>query len=194
MKLLKDILLPSIKLLLIMTLLTGFIYPGIITLTADMLFRDKAGGSILKKDGVATGSELIGQKFDSNKYFHSRPSANNYNALLSGGSNYGPLNPLLQEKTSLAKDAFIDANYLSHIDSVPPEMITASASGLDPHITPEAAILQIDRIIHNRYPDTLNRAKIIELIRNMTEPRQFYILGEPRINVFVLNLRLDSIK
>lgn len=194
MNLLKNIFLPAIRLLIIMTLLTGLIYPGVVTILARVLYHNESAGSLIVRGDQIIGSALIGQNFDSRKYFHSRPSATNYNTLPSGGSNLGPLNPSLLEKVSINKTLFMESDTTGNNSVVPAEMITASASGLDPHISPETALMQVNRIVDERGLDENGRKEVISLINKLTEERQFYVLGEPRINVFVLNLKLDSIK
>jgi len=180
--------------LLMATLLTGIIYPVVVTVFANLLFREKATGSLIRSNGLTIGSELIGQSFDSLKYFWSRPSSAEYNPMSSGGSNLGPLNPILRDEISKRRESFILKNYLNPDHKIPSEMIFASGSGLDPHISPEAALLQFKRVAKERGFDAEMESRLAEIIQNLTEDRQFFIFGEPRINVFQLNLMTDSLK
>jgi potassium-transporting ATPase KdpC subunit len=177
-----------------MIILTGIVYPVLITVITSEFFNKKAQGSLIKRNGTIIGSELIGQNFDSNKYFWSRPSYNNYNPLPSGGSNLGLLNPRLTETILQRKNAFLQANKIEGDLNIPDEMVTASASGLDPHISSAAALLQVSRVAQARGMDKIGQDKLVTLINDLMEDRQFSILGEPRINVFLLNLKIDSLK
>jgi len=180
--------------LLMATLLTGIIYPVVVTVFANLLFREKATGSLIRSNGLNIGSELIGQNFDSLKYFWSRPSSVEYNPMPSGGSNLGPLNPRLREEITKRRDSLILKNYLKPEHNIPSEMIFASGSGLDPHISPEAALQQLKRVAKERGFDPAMESKLSVIIQNLTEGRQFFIFGEPRINVIQLNLMTDSLK
>jgi len=184
----------GLRFLVLMIILTGIVYPGLITVIASIIFPDEAQGSLVTRNGVIIGSKLIGQNFDSQKYFWSRPSFNNYNPLPSGASNLGLLNPLLLNKVIQKEKIFLQANKIKEDLNIPPEMVTASASGLDPHISPTAAMLQINRIVEAREMDKVWQDKLVNLVYDLTENRQFSLLGEPRINVFLLNLKLDSLK
>jgi K+-transporting ATPase ATPase C chain len=145
------------------------------------------------KDGKIIGSELIGQKFDSTIYFWSRPSAIGYNPVPSGASNYGPTSDTLKKLVTARRNLFAKINSVIDPLSVPKEMVFASASGLDPHISPEAALLQVDRIAKARQFDNNKKELLIKHIKNMTQEPQFLILGESRINVLNLNLDLNSL-
>jgi K+-transporting ATPase ATPase C chain len=184
----------GLKFLVLMIILTGVIYPGLVTGITSIFFPNKAQGSLVKRNGVIIGSKLIGQNFDSQKYFWSRPSFNNYNPLPSGASNLGLLNPLLINKVIQKEKIFLQVNEMKEDLNIPPEMVTASASGLDPHISPTAALLQISRIAQARSMDKVEQEKLVNLVDDLTENRQFSLLGEPRINVFLLNLKIDSLK
>ena len=184
----------GLRFLVLMIILTGLVYPVLVTVITSVFSPNEANGSLVKRDGVIIGSKLIGQNFDSQKYFWSRPSFNNYNPLPSGASNLGPLNPLLIKKINENEKDFAQANKINEDVNIPPEMLTASASGLDPHISPAAAFLQISRISEARGMDKAEQDKLIELVNDLTENRQFSFLGEPRINVFLLNLKIDSLK
>jgi K+-transporting ATPase ATPase C chain len=178
--------------LLLFTLLTGAVYPALVATLAQLLFSDQANGSLLKdKEGQPVGSALIGQTFTNPKYFWSRPSATSpysYNASASSGSNLGPTNPALTD----AVKARIQA--LKEVDpdnkaQVPVDLITASGSGLDPHISLAAADYQSKRIAKLR---KISEAKVRDLIAANTEDRQWAVFGEPRVNVLKLNLALDQ--
>lgn len=177
-----------------MIILTGIAYPAVVTIITNLIFNLKAQGSLVERDGHVIGSKLIGQKFYSQKYFWSRPSAVNYNPLPSGASNLGIINPLLLNKINQSMLIFLQSTNMKEVNNIPPEMVTASASGLDPHISPEAALLQVNRVAQARGMDEEGRDQIVNLINNMTEKRQFSLFGEPRINVFLLNLNVDSLK
>ncbi len=172
--------------LLLMTVFTGLIYTMFITGISQLFFREKANGSIIQH----VGSELIGQKFTSDKYFWSRPSATDYNPLPSGGSNLGMTSKALQNNALANTSNFRAKNELSESTIVPNEMIFSSASGLDPHISVQSANLQVKRIAKAR---NINESAIVQLIANLKENRQFLFLGEERINVLLLNLELDKI-
>ena len=183
----------SIKFLFLMTILTGFIYPLLINGVAQLAFYSKANGSLIIKNGKIVGSQLIGQKFDSSVYFWSRPSAIGYNPIPSGASNYGPTSDTLRRQVTARRALFAKMNSLKEPLSTPIEMAFASGSGLDPHISPQAAMMQVDRVAIARHFDTIQKEKLIEKIRILTEDPQFFFLGKQRINVLVLNLELDKI-
>jgi K+-transporting ATPase ATPase C chain len=159
----------AIKLLIIMTVLTGIIYPVFITAISWMFFNHQANGSLIISDGTIIGSELIGQKFDSAAFFWSRPSAIDYNPLPSGGSNLGPTSDKLKNLVEDRKTSFIQDNMLDAEVSVPPEMVFTSASGLDPHISPEAALMQVERICLARNFPTSEKEKLLEIITRKTD-------------------------
>jgi K+-transporting ATPase ATPase C chain len=184
----------AIKFLLVMTVLTGAIYPFFITGVAQLAFPAKANGSLIMKDGKIIGSELIGQKFDSSIYFWSRPSAIDYNPIPSGASNFGPTSDKLKKQVEERRKLFATINSIADTSTIPKEMLFASASGLDPHISPEAALLQLKRVAMARNLNETQKQKVDQLIKNKTQGPQFFLFGEPRINVFELNLALDSIK
>lgn len=181
----------SIKIFIFFTLLTGVIYPVLITGIAQVIFPFKANGSLVIKDNKAIGSVLIGQNSDSSIYFSTRPSAVSYNLLPSGGSNYGLTSLRLKNLVTERKKKFIAFNHLDTLSVIPSEMLFASGSGLDPHISPEAALLQVDRIVKERRFTATQQIELINLIKNLTEDPQFHLLGQKRINVFLLNLNLD---
>lgn len=179
----------SLAMTLILTLLTGVVYPATITLLARIIFPARAEGSLLQADGRLVGSEWIGQPFLRPEYFWGRPSATAgqaYNATASGGSNLGPSNPTLRANVA-ARAAQLRA---AHATTQPPpvDLVTASASGLDPHISPASAAYQVARVAAARHvPDEAVR----ELVRRHVEGRQAGLLGEPRVNVLRLNMALD---
>lgn len=178
--------------LLVFTLLTGFIYPLLITLIGQIIFPNKSNGSMILKDGLVIGSELIGQNFSDSIYFHSRPSAINYNPIPSGASNLGLSSALLKEQTRNRKNDFKMVNHLQDSTSIPSEMIFASGSGVDPHISVKAAKLQINRIIKSRKLDLNETKSLNNLIDSQTEYPQFGVLGNKVVNVLELNLKLDE--
>lgn len=183
----------ALKFLVVMTVLTGILYPLIMTGVAQVAFHSKANGSLITKDGKVIGSELIGQKFDSTIYFWSRPSATGYNPIPSSGSNYGPTSDTLRKLTDIRRSKFASANSVNDIYSIPKEMIFASGSGLDPHISPEAALMQVDRVVAARHLSNNQKEELLKEIKDLTEGPQFLYLGEPRINVLDLNLATDKI-
>jgi K+-transporting ATPase ATPase C chain len=182
----------SIKIFLFFTILTGAVYPLLVTGIAQVVFPEKANGSLIVRDNKIIGSELISQQFDTKKYFTSRPSAVSYNPLPSGGSNYGLTNLKLKNLVAERKKQFIDFNQLDSLTVVPSEMLFASASGLDPHISQKAALLQVDRIAKTRNFNTIQKQNLVQSVKNHTEPPQFLVLGEERVNVLILNLELDK--
>ena len=182
---------PAINLTILLTVLTGLIYPLLVTGVAQLAMPGKANGSIIERDGKAIGSELIGQPFGDPKHFWSRPSTTSpypYNASASSGSNQGPTNPAFAEAVAARIKALRDAD-AGNTAPVPVELVTASASGLDPHISPAAAGYQAPRVARVR---GLSAAKVRALVAESTEGRQLGFLGEPRVNVLKLNLALDA--
>jgi potassium-transporting ATPase KdpC subunit len=174
------------------SVLTGLFYPALVTGIAQLMFPGKANGSIVMRDRKAMGSELIGQAFSSSKYFWSRPSATSpfaYNAEASSGSNLGPSNPVLLEAIQKRVKALKGAA-LNTVDPVPVDLVTASGSGLDPHISVAAALYQIPRVARSRQ---LNETDLRSFVDRYTEWRQLGFLGEPRVNILKLNLALDDI-
>lgn len=181
---------PALMALAALTLITGFLYPLVITGIAQVLFPRQANGSLILIDGKPVGSSLIGQPFDAPKYFWSRPSATApfpYNAAASSGSNLGPTNDALIKTVQTRIDALKAADPDNPLP-LPVDLVTASGSGLDPHISPAAAEYQVRRIARAR---GLDETVVRGLVAQHTEGRQLEILGEPRVNVLVLNLALD---
>lgn len=187
-------LLISLKIFFFFTVLTGIVYPLFVTGIAQSAFPSKANGSLIVKDNKTVGSELIGQQFDSTIYFTSRPSAVSYNPLPSGGSNYGLTNVKLKNLVTERKQQFIAFNQLDSLTVIPSEMLFASASGLDPHISSKAASMQVERIAKVRNLDNDQKQRLLQLIDELSEKPAFRILGGERINVLLLNLKLDEIK
>ena len=184
---------PAITLLTALTLLTGILYPLAITGVAHILFPDSAEGSLVKIDGKVRGSRLIGQSFTDPKYFWDRPSATAplpYDASASTGSNQGPSNPDLATVVRRRVDALRQADP-TLTGSIPVDLVTASGSGLDPHISVAAAVVQIPRVARSR---KISTADLQRLINDIAESRTWGILGEPRVNVLLLNIALDRLK
>jgi len=181
---------PAFFMLLILTLITGVIYPLAVTGIAKVIFPSQANGSLIIADGKAVGSELIGQQFDDPSYFWGRPSAAGYNAAASSGSNYGPLNPALTDMVQSRIDALKAADPDNTLP-IPVDLVTASGSGLDPHVSVAAALYQVSRVASAR---GWSEAEVTSLVEKYTEGRQFGFLGEPRVNVLKLNLALDGVK
>lgn len=180
-------------LLVLMIILCGIVYPLLMTVVAQVAFPKQSGGSMIDKGGMVVGSELIGQTFTSPKYFHGRPSAageDGYDAAASGGSNLGPANKeLLAAISERAAKVRVDSG-LAPDAVVPADLVTASGSGLDPHISPESAYLQVGRIAAAR---GITKSRVKALVDENVEGRQLGILGEARVNVLRLNLDLDRL-
>jgi len=181
---------PAVSLLIAMTVITGAAYPALVTGIAQAVMPGPANGSLIEANGKTAGSRLIGQPFADPKHFWGRPSATSpygYNAGASSGSNQGPTNPALVDAVTERVKA-LRALDPGNPAPVPIDLVTASASGLDPHISPAAANYQAARVARER---KLDAAKVRELVAQATEERQLGLLGEPRVNVLVLNLALD---
>lgn len=188
----KDQIRPALTMLLLLTVLTGLSYPLAVTGLAQLFFPDQANGSLIVREGKVVGSKLIGQYFDKPEYFWSRPSATvpfPYNAAASGGSNLGPTNPVLIDAVK-ARVAALQAADPGNDLPIPVDLVTASGSGLDPHISPAAARYQLKRVARAR---GLDEDSVLALVNQHTEGRQFGLLGEPRVNVLALNLALDAL-
>jgi len=183
----------SIIILAFFTFLTGLAYPIAVTSIAELIFPYQANGSLVKRDGQVIGSELIGQSFTDPKYFWGRPSATApfpYNASASSGSNLGPTNPTL-ELTVRARIEVLQSADPGNESLVPVDLVTASASGLDPHISVAAALYQVPRVAREQ---GLSEEQVYLLVEQYTEGRQLGFLGEPRVNVLKLNLALDGLQ
>lgn len=177
-----------LRMFLWMTLVTGIFYPLLISVIAQVLMKKSAEGDLILVNGRPVGAKLIAEQFASDHYFWGRPSAIDYNPLSSGGSNLGPISSKLKEEVDKRKLRF------NHQTSIPKELLFASGSGLDPHIHPATAKFQIERIIKTRNLDpTSGRLTMEQLIEQTITKRRFGILGEPYVNVLLLNLQLDEI-
>jgi potassium-transporting ATPase KdpC subunit len=183
----------AIKLFIILSLITGIIYPFAITGIGQLVFPHKANGSMIKINNNIIGSELIGQKFDSTIYFWGRPSAIDYNPMPSGGSNLNPVGTQLKDQIQARIDSIYTPLGYTEITKIPKDLLFASASGVDPHISPEASYFQVDRIADARNFNMDQKNKLFELIKKSIESPDLYILGEPRVNVLLLNLELNKL-
>jgi K+-transporting ATPase ATPase C chain len=187
----KTLLVQSLRLTAVFTVLMGIAYPLIVTGVAQLAFRDKANGSLVRRDGKVVGSELLAQKFQSPRYFWPRPSADDYGTVPSGASNLGPTSAALRSNVTANAVAIRAANKLPADARIPSDLLFASGSGLDPHISPDAARLHVARDAAAR---GVSEDSIKALVEKLIEPPQFGFLGEPRVNVLLLNLALDQRK
>lgn len=181
-------LIPGLRMTVVLTVLTGLLYPGLVTAICQVLFPRQANGSLVERDGKVIGSLLIGQSFTGAGYFHPRPSAagaEGYDASASGGSNLGPNSQKLIDRVKAAKAAEPSGG------PIPSDWLTTSASGLDPHISPASAQRQVARVAAAR---GLPEAEVGRLVKELTEGRDLGFLGEPRVNVLRLNLALDALR
>ncbi len=188
---LQHLLRPGVSLFILLTLVTGAFYPLAVTSVVSQLFPEEASGSLVSRDGTEIGSRLIGQNFSDPRYFWGRPSATApqpNNATASGGSNLGPLNPALVDAVQ-GRVAALKAADPENERPIPVDLVTASGSGLDPHISPAAADWQVQRVAKAR---GLTVERVRALVEKNTEGRQWGVFGEPRVNVLALNLALDA--
>jgi len=180
---------PALLMTLVLCVITGVVYPGVVTGLAQALFPHEANGSLVTVNGRVVGSALIGQPFTQPYYFHSRPSATGYDAAASAASNKGPTDSTLAGAVA-ARAEVARATEGTAAQRLPADMLTASASGIDPHVSPANARLQVARVARAR--GGADSAAVRALVDRMTEGRQFGVFGEPRVNVLLLNLALDS--
>ncbi len=183
--------LPAVRVTLVLTVLTGLIYPGIVTGLAKLIYPRYANGSLIETNGRVVGSELIGQTFSRPGYFHGRPSAagDGYDAANSGGSNLGPTSEKLASRVKADFELFRRENP-QYTSAIPSDLLTASGSGLDPHISPASAFAQVPRVARAR---RISEDAVRRLVAASIENRQLGFLGEPRVNVLRLNLALDRL-
>jgi K+-transporting ATPase ATPase C chain len=181
---------PAVRVTLVLTVLTGLIYPGVVTALSKLIFPSYAKGSLIEVDGKVIGSELIGQKFARPEYFHGRPSAagDGYNAGNSGASNFGPTNEKLASRVRADVAQFRKENP-AYMGLLPADLLTMSGSGLDPHISPASAYAQVPRVARAR---GVSEDTVRQLVASTIEESQLGFLGEPRVNVLKLNLALDK--
>jgi K+-transporting ATPase ATPase C chain len=187
------IVMPCFRLFLVLTLLTGVIYPMVVTAVAQVALHSQAEGSLKSVNGKVIGSALLSQKTEGEKYFWPRPSAGDYATVASSASNLGPSSDVLKKAISDRATKFRATNNLPADASLPDDMITASASGLDPHISPAAAHLQIDRVATARGWKGDQKTRLVALVDQYIEGPQLGFLGEPRVNVLLLNLAVDEL-
>ena len=181
---------PALRAIILFTVLTGLVYPGVVTGLCQVLFRDKANGSLVRVNGQVVGSSLLGQNFAKPEYFHPRPSAagnDGYDPTASGGSNFGPTNQKLFDRVKASADQFRKENP-EFTGPIPADALTASGSGLDPHISVANAAAQVARVAKARGTDGETIQKLVD---SATEQRDLGFLGEPRVNVLELNLELN---
>ncbi len=183
----------SLKLLLYLTIITGVIYPVLMTIISNAVFPNQSSGSMIEEQGKVIGSELIGQSFDSAIYFSPRPSAISYNPAPSSGTNQGPTNAILKDSVEQRRKRYAEINGLTEGTHIPEDAIFASASGVDPHISIDNALLQSNRIAKSRNFDENKKEQLMQLIGKLTENPQLGVLGEKRINVLLLNIELDKL-
>ena len=189
----KSQILPAIRMLLVLTLLTGVLYPVVVTLAAKVVFPRQAIGSVVTVDGKIIGSELLAQNFTNIAYFWPRPSSADYATVPSGASNKGPTASDLKSNVTERAASFRAAHGLKPQAEVPSDMLFASGSGLDPHISPEAARIQIQRVAQARNLSPEQKEKLALLVESFVERPQLGFLGEPRVNVLKLNVALNRI-
>jgi K+-transporting ATPase ATPase C chain len=180
----------SLRMFLILTIVTGIIYPIIVTVLGQLIFPEQANGSLVSRGKAVIGSSLIGQKFADNKYFSPRPSAVDYNPLPSGGSNQGMTSALLDSVVRERRVNLMELN--PEGGTIPSDLLFASGSGLDPHISPEAAYFQVNKVAAARGLDNEQKTSLTNIVHNYVEHRTYGILGQPRVNVLALNLAVDS--
>lgn len=184
----------SLRIFAILVLITGVAYPLVVTLFAQLVFFDKANGSLIYQNGKVVGSRLVGQSFTDQSYFWGRPSSGDYNPTLSGGSNLGPTSAKLDSLVRTRRGEFIRANGLDSSATVPSEMLCASGSGLDPHISLESALLQLNRVAKARSLETADRERLLHLIYKLSRPADLAVGKLRYVNVLELNLEINRMR
>ena len=182
--------LPAVRLLVVFTLLTGVLYPLLIAGIGAVVFPYQANGSLVTVEGQAVGSALVAQAFDDARYFQPRPSAIAYNPLPSGGTNLSPISAALAEQVAARRAALRESLGVADDAAIPLDLLFASGSGIDPHISPDAARAQVARVAQARGIDA---QQVADLVERSVEPPQLGILGQPRVNVLLLNIALDQV-
>ena len=189
----KKNILPAVRLLIVLTVITGVLYPLLISGAAAVCFPERAGGSLVKINGTIAGSELIAQNFTSAKYFHPRPSAVDFNPMPSGASNWSITADTLKKLFDLRAAGFRKENFIESNVEIPSEMLFASGSGVDPHISKDAALLQVNRVAESRAFTSGKKTELVQIINTLSRKTIFSILGEELINVLLLNIELDKL-
>jgi potassium-transporting ATPase KdpC subunit len=182
----------AVKMFLIMTIITGLVYPLAITGFAQLFYPNKSNGSMIYEKNKILGSELIGQGFTKPEYFWGRPSAIANNPMPSGGSNLSPVGKVFKEQFQARFDTIRKYHGNFALNQIPKDLLFASASGVDPHISPDAALFQVDRIVKARHFNSEQKEQLIKIIQNSIENPDLFIFGETRINVLKLNILLKS--
>ncbi|MFA6572036.1 MAG: potassium-transporting ATPase subunit KdpC [Bacteroidota bacterium] len=183
----------ALKMLFLMTIITGLLYPLAITGFAQLFYPNKSSGSMIYEKNKILGSELIGQGFTKPEFFWGRPSAIANNPMPSGGSNLSPVGKVFKEQFKARVDAIRKYHGNTGVNQIPKDLLFASASGVDPHISPDAALFQVVRIVEARHLNSVQKEQLIKIIQNSIENPDLFILGEPRVKVLKLNIKLKGL-